>query len=627
MIGAKADAARRKRLGQFFSGVALGRLLAGLTDVQGAASIIDPMVGSGDLLQACLDLGATPNDLVGIELDEKAASLAKRRLPSARVINGDAFAPETIAVLPRTEYDLVIGNPPYVRYQEGGSACLDIPSSATVRDNLVSSTQMFATNDDGHAGTIKSLARDYSGLSDLAVPACLLSMLMVAPGGELALVLPQAWLARDYAAPVRFALESLFDPVVMIEDEDASWFDEALVRTTLIVAQRTHPSFGNRRLGPAPAHVRLGSQLADKRSLVGALEPSSDRPELIFGDLVRHYHPDTVDRLGAAGVGVRMVSSLDRSADRSAQPLPDEIHALLGRRPCDLIEMGDLPISIGQGLRTGANDFFYVKASADLAECVTSPATGKSRLLGMDGLLRSTVRDQRSAARHDDVAWHDAILDLRSVALPEDIAANGSATRDAYRPMCEPLADHVRRSANVLSGKPGRERPVATLSAVVTNVRPEKPGRPARFWYQLPDMQPRHRPDVYMARIHAGRPQAMVNEGRSRLIDANFITFVCDDHTAAAALAAALNSDWVWAYLELTGAVMGGGALKIEGTMLRRLPLPTFMGQATKLSPSVSLAFDRMLNERIGSKAMCAMGDLARARWAARTRQHLRGAA
>jgi hypothetical protein len=621
----KVDAARRKRLGQFFSGVALGRLLAGLTDVQGARSIIDPMAGTGDLLQACLDLGATPDDLVGIELDENASSLAIRRLPAARVIKGDAFAPETIALLPRTAYDLVIANPPYVRYQESGSACLGIPSSVEVRTNLISSTELFAAADRGHAEIIGSLARDYSGLADLAVPACLLSMLMVAPGGELALVLPQAWLARDYASPVRFALETLFDPVVVIEDENASWFDEALVRTTLIVAQRSHPAFRDRRLGPSPAHVRLGSQLTDHRSLVGAIEPASDRPELVFGDLVRRFHPDTVDRLAAAGVSVRMVSSLNRSTELSAQPLPDELNALLGNPPSDLVGMGDLPISIGQGLRTGANDFFYVDASTDLSKCRTSYEIGQSILLGMDDLLRPAVRDQRSAARQSG-SWHDAVLDLRSVALPEDISSNGPATRAAYRPMSEGLADHVRRAASVLSGKPGRERPVAKLSAVATNARPERAGRPARFWYQLPDMQPRHRPDVYMARVNAGRPQAVINEGRSRLIDANFITFVCDDHSSAASLAAALNSDWVWAYLELVGAVMGGGALKIESTMLKRLPLPTFVTHATQ-SPLVNSGFDRMLQEQIGSKAMRAIGELARARWAARTRQHLRGAA
>ena len=40
------------------------------------------------------------------------------------------------------------------------------------------------------------------------------------------------------------------------------------------------------------------------------------------------------------------------------------------------------------------------------------------------------------------------------------------------------------------------------------------------------------------------------------------------------AMFALLNSTWVWANLELTCNVLGGGALKVEATDLRRLPLP-----------------------------------------------------
>jgi hypothetical protein len=44
----------------------------------------------------------------------------------------------------------------------------------------------------------------------------------------------------------------------------------------------------------------------------------------------------------------------------------------------------------------------------------------------------------------------------------------------------------------------------------------------------------------------------------------------------AAALLAFMNSAWAQAVIETSGAVMGGGALKVEAAHLRRLPVPAF---------------------------------------------------
>ena len=60
---------RYKRLGQYFTGMGLGRLLAALAQADKAKSIIDPMVGSGNLLASCLEIGAKPNLLAGIDID------------------------------------------------------------------------------------------------------------------------------------------------------------------------------------------------------------------------------------------------------------------------------------------------------------------------------------------------------------------------------------------------------------------------------------------------------------------------------------------------------------------------------------------------------------------------------
>jgi hypothetical protein len=64
---------------------------------------------------------------------------------------------------------------------------------------------------------------------------------------------------------------------------------------------------------------------------------------------------------------------------------------------------------------------------------------------------------------------------------------------------------------------------------------------------------------------------------RSIVIDANFSTLWRHEDKPGlpvAALLALLRSSWAVATMELTGTILGGGALKIEATQLRRLPLP-----------------------------------------------------
>ena len=55
IIESQLDPDRRKRLGQFFTGLPLSRILAALSVKNNCASIIDPMAGHGDLLDAALE--------------------------------------------------------------------------------------------------------------------------------------------------------------------------------------------------------------------------------------------------------------------------------------------------------------------------------------------------------------------------------------------------------------------------------------------------------------------------------------------------------------------------------------------------------------------------------------------
>ena len=91
----------------------------------------------------------------------------------------------------------------------------------------------------------------------------------------------------------------------------------------------------------------------------------------------------------------------------------------------------------------------------------------------------------------------------------------------------------------------------------------------------LPDLARRHRPDVFVPRVNQLTPQPALN-GRERIVvDANFSTLWADDaRWTPAAICALLRSTWACACMEAIGTPMGGGALKLEATQLRRLPVP-----------------------------------------------------
>src|SRR5690606_6045122 len=122
--------AQRKRLGQFFTGLPLGTLLAHLASDASVRTVLDPMCGHGDLLDAASiaaqSKGICLDRLDGIELDSQTAAFSQRRASAlretgsvvdSRIITGSAFDPAVIAEVDASGYDLVIQNTPNGRHE------------------------------------------------------------------------------------------------------------------------------------------------------------------------------------------------------------------------------------------------------------------------------------------------------------------------------------------------------------------------------------------------------------------------------------------------------------------------------------------------------------------------------
>ncbi|MBI2864379.1 MAG: hypothetical protein HYX94_07440 [Chloroflexi bacterium] len=160
--------------------------------------------------------------------------------------------------------------------------------------------------------------------------------------------------------------------------------------------------------------------------------------------------------------------------------------------------------------------------------------------------------------------------------------------RDGLSLLPSSIAQYIRMAENLALNRNGRSVPIPELSAVWPNVH--KPALPVHrplfwehnsvpaapsWWHTLP-LTARHSGLVFMPRICNGAPRAYLNSlSAPALIDANFSTFsLGTGQLPVEALFAFLNSIWARAALESMCTPLGGGALKVEATHLRMLPVP-----------------------------------------------------
>lgn len=608
--GFSGESDRRKRLGQYFSGVGLARLLGALAGAEKARSIVDPMAGSGDMLAGCLALGARPECMGAIDIDPVVSLVCSERVHEAHCIRGSAFDPSALGALPRREWDLVITNPPYVRYQsmtKGAGREFKLPGAVEVRNGLLETLDGMTALNEMDRKLFRVLVSSYSGLADLAVPSWILCAAMVSVGGYLALVVPESWLSRDYATVVHYLLLRWFRIEYIVEDEHAAWFDSTQVKTTLLVARRVVRRDGafNWTKGDFFARARISGKAVGPTSPVAHLYPDNINPEVLFAAKARKvlkfgasFEEDLVsvfpaslgpiaENLRAACFKQKWLCAVGEKGTNHPSDCipPDALAAWLGSAVggAPLVRLETLGVLVGQGLRTGANRFFYVThLSDDRTEAIVSSncVPDICEVTIPLACLRTALRRQAELPKGFTIHVNDLVgrvLDLRTVALPEDIKAGGCDARKTYIPMPKGLAALVRKAALADFGTGSDPRRIYELSAVAPNVRKGdvRKGLAPRFWYMLPDFAPRHLPELLVPRVNGGTPKTWLIADQGVLVDANFSTLYTDGSGPDAyALLALLNSAWCRASLEYGATVMGGGALKIEATHLRRMPVP-----------------------------------------------------
>jgi adenine-specific DNA-methyltransferase len=241
----------RKARGAFFTPPAIADYLAAwAVDDDPNAKILDPTCGEAVFLLAAgrrlKELGRPANRLdeqvFGVDLHEQSLNASMSLLEAedldAHLLADDFFNVPTPYQLgsPLPPVDAVIGNPPFVRYQEHTGLTRKRSVEAALAQGV----------------RLSGLASSWAAL---VVHACG----FLKPEGRLAMVLPAELLTVHYAEPIRRWLRGRFETVNLVLFDELQ-FHDALEKVVLVVARGsgTCESF-------SLFHVRNAEELAGLR--------------------------------------------------------------------------------------------------------------------------------------------------------------------------------------------------------------------------------------------------------------------------------------------------------------------------------------------------------------------------
>ncbi|TQL85531.1 N-6 DNA methylase [Microbacterium saperdae] len=264
-----ADTAElRKARGAFFTPDAITRYVTDWAIRSSTDTVLEPSAGDAAfLVQAVRRLhehGADTPAVDGVEIHEHSAAVAHRRVEEAggspNITVSDFFLVE-----PEARYSVVVGNPPYIRYQDFTGESRTRSRAAALKAGV----------------SLTALASSWAAFT-------VHSALFLKDGGRMGLVLPAELLSVNYAAAVRQFLFDRFRSVELVLFAEQV-FPEAEADVVLLLADGFNE-------GPTDHATIYQAQDADAlASLSGSLTWKPTDPSAKWTGLL--VDPDAVEPL------------------------------------------------------------------------------------------------------------------------------------------------------------------------------------------------------------------------------------------------------------------------------------------------------------------------------------------
>lgn len=201
----KPKVSTQKRRGGYYTPSIIADFLASWAIRSGAASVLEPSCGDGEILQSAIkvlsDYGALSlnEQLLGIEVDEHEAIKGRERIESLglplppSIHHGDFFTYCLAHLSDRRHFEAIIGNPPFIRYQnfpeEHRKPAFEIMKRAGLKPTRLTNAWM---------------------------PFIVAAALLLEKEGRLAMVVPAELLQVGYAAELRLFLSNYFQRITLV---------------------------------------------------------------------------------------------------------------------------------------------------------------------------------------------------------------------------------------------------------------------------------------------------------------------------------------------------------------------------------------------------------------------------
>lgn len=233
-------AALRKARGAFFTPPTIASFIVNWAVRSVDEAVLEPSAGDAEFLVHAVarlrELGAARPHVHGVELHHWSAEVGSRRVNDAgatvEMTVGDFF---DTGAIPR--YTAVVGNPPFIRFQDFAGDARAKARSAALRGGVA-----------------------LSGLASSWAAFTVHGALNLLPGGRLGFVLPAELLHANYAAPVRRFLFENFAQVDLVLFEERV-FDEAETEAVLLLASGFGGNTDHARIRQVPTAAALELEL------------------------------------------------------------------------------------------------------------------------------------------------------------------------------------------------------------------------------------------------------------------------------------------------------------------------------------------------------------------------------
>ena len=209
------DISSRRLFGAYYTPDDLASVLVRWALADGQGPVLDPSYGGCSFLEAAVralseaGVSHAGRQVYGVDIDPSCADTVRssEELVEANCFEGD-FLTASPTDLPGSPYAAIVGNPPYVRHH-------------WIRGDQLDSVKAVA----GDATT------QLPATASLWAYFLLHALRFLSPGGRLGMLVPEAILQTDYAAPLRKMLANSFgrSVLVYVRDRVFAGTDEAVV--------------------------------------------------------------------------------------------------------------------------------------------------------------------------------------------------------------------------------------------------------------------------------------------------------------------------------------------------------------------------------------------------------------